>query len=199
MRRRTFLLGVGSTAIGVGTLVGSGAFSSATMEREAKINVVDDSAGVLSLIDTTESDVVHQTEGGELAIDFNQNGAGGVNVNAEYQIGEIVDAEFSSDEVLDDGSPQTSPAFEIHNRDTVAHELEVEYEFEDGAGDSMLYVQLENADGEIGEIWWRGSGDNDLSAAVDVDPGETVGVSIYIQTFDGDPDDDLSGSMTVSA
>lgn len=73
MRRRTFLLGVGGIAIGGGTLFGSGAFSSMTMDRRADTHVVDDSAGLLSLTGTTKS------------------GAGGVTLNVQTLDGDAAD------------------------------------------------------------------------------------------------------------
>lgn len=198
MKRRTLLFGVGSTAIGGGTLVGSGAFSSASMEREANIDVVNDSDGLLALVDTTESEIVRQTEAGELTIDFTAGSGEGVNVNSEYQIGAIDDNVFSEDP-LDAGSPQDDPAFQIVNNDTVDHEVGVEYAFENDAGSSAIYFQLENSGGESAEIWWRDSGDNGLSDTITVTPGESVGVSAYIWTTDGEVGDDLTGALTVSA
>lgn len=198
MKRRTLLFGVGSTAIGGGTLVSSGAFGSARMERQASVNVVNDSDGLLALVDATDSEIVRQTEAGELTIDFTAGTGEGVNVNSEYQIGAIDDGTFSKDP-LDVGNPQDDPAFRIVNNDTVDHEIGVEYAFENDAGSSAIYFQFENGGGDFAEIWWKGSDDNGLSTAITVTPGESIGVSTYIWTTDGEIGDDLTGALTVSA
>lgn len=198
MKRRTLLFGVGSTAIGGGTLVSSGAFGSARMERQASVNVVNDSDGLLALVDATDSEIVRQTEAGELTIDFTAGSGDGVNVNSEYQIGAI-DENILSEDPLEAGSPQDDPAFQIVNNDTVDHEVGVEYAFENDAGSSAIYFQLENGDGDFAEIWWKGSDDNGLSDTITVTPGESVAVSTYIWTTDGETGDDLTGALIVSA
>jgi hypothetical protein len=168
------------------------------MDREADIDVVNDSNGLLALVDTTESEIVRQTESGEVTIDFTAGGAGGVNVNSEYQVGAINDNIFSEDP-LDVGDPQDDPAFRIVNNDTVDHEVGVEYAVENDAGSSAIYFQLENGDGDFAEIWWRDSNDNGLSTTITVTPGESIGVSMFIWTIDGETGDDLTGALTVSA
>lgn len=50
MKRRTFLLGLGTTATGAGTLFGSGAFSSAEAERTVSVETADDDDAYLALI-----------------------------------------------------------------------------------------------------------------------------------------------------
>ena len=67
------------------------------------------------------------------------------------------------------------------------------------AGNSVLYVQLDNADHEIGMIWRKVTEDNDLPATLEVGSGKSVGLSTYMQTIDSDVADDFSEAMTVSA
>ena len=169
------------------------------MERQANVDVVNDSNGLLALIDSTESDIVRQTEAGALAIDFTAGGeAVGVNVNSEYQVGAIDDGTFSR-EPLEVGNPQDDSAFRIRNNDTRDHEVAVEYAFENDPGSSAIYFQFENGDGDFAELWWRNSSDNGLSATITVTPGQDIGVSTYIWTTDGEAGDDLTGALTVSA
>lgn len=49
MKRRTFVLGLGTTATGSGAMIGSGAFSSAEAERTVSVETANDSDAYLAL------------------------------------------------------------------------------------------------------------------------------------------------------
>ena len=86
MQRRTFLLGIGGTAIGASALVGSGAFSRAESQRDVSIDVAADQNAYLGL-DRCEGGANHgfariEPDSGHLRIDLNRSDNGGFGVNS---------------------------------------------------------------------------------------------------------------------
>lgn len=84
MKRRRFLVGTGSIAIGSTTLIGSGAFSSVEAERSVDVNVADDANAYLALRPSSSGNGEYATEeGGMLQITLGSADSGaGVNKNA---------------------------------------------------------------------------------------------------------------------
>ena len=85
MQRRTFLLGVGGTALGASALVGSGAFSRAESQRGASIDVAADQNAYVGL-DRCEGGANHgfarvDPDSGHLRIDLGRSDDGGFGVN----------------------------------------------------------------------------------------------------------------------
>jgi len=115
--RRKFLAGVGALASGSAAAVGTGAFTSASAERDANINVVADSNGLMELSSVTSGDLVRE-ENGELLIDFTSGqDASGVNLNSEYEVG---DPNFGSGNV-------SNPAFLLQNNSDNDVDLTITY------------------------------------------------------------------------
>lgn len=90
MKRRNFLIGTGSTAIGGSVLLGSGAFSRVESQRRVKIEVAEDPDAYLGLDGCPESANNSYTnideESGHLEIDMspdNPTDAGGQGVNSD--------------------------------------------------------------------------------------------------------------------
>ena len=89
MKRRNFLVGVGTTAIGGSALLGSGAFSRVESQRRAKIQVAKDPDAYLGLDgcpDSPNSSYTDITERGHLAIEMspeNPTEAGGQGINSD--------------------------------------------------------------------------------------------------------------------
>lgn len=86
MRRRKFVLGLGTVAVGGSTLLGSGAFSSVEAHRSITVEVADDNEAFLALVPTTEYTIV--SGNGMFTLDLTPNnptdaGGTGVNANAE--------------------------------------------------------------------------------------------------------------------
>jgi hypothetical protein len=86
MRRRKLLAGLGSLAAGGAALMGTGAMPAMSAERDANIEVVADSGGIISMSSDTTSDVVREN-GDQLQIDFSSNG--GINIDSVYQVGRL--------------------------------------------------------------------------------------------------------------
>lgn len=96
MNRRTLLatLGAaaGSTALGVGT----GAFTSTQADRTATVQVADDATGYVGLSPSTGSnDQFAQQQGGELLLEFDDSGNGGLGVgqSSEYKFEDVFTVE----------------------------------------------------------------------------------------------------------
>ena len=100
MERRKFLIGVGSTAVGTSALVGSGAFSSATVEdRGVDVNVADDASAYLALRATSP----YANDGGrQLQLDFSDNGRGkGVNEDSTFTFEDVFQVRNQGTETVD--------------------------------------------------------------------------------------------------
>jgi hypothetical protein len=129
VKRRKFVIGLGALVAGSGAALGTGASVSSTMDRDANVNVVNDSDGLLAIVvsEDVESDVLRETGDGEFTIDFTANGnADGVNVDSQYQIGSLFDVGAPMN--TDGNSPTVNPAFQIVNNDTVPRSVTVEYQ-----------------------------------------------------------------------
>jgi hypothetical protein len=153
MDRRKFLIAAGGTAIGTSALVGSGAFSAATVERDVDIAVVSDENGLLGLR-AGDTDLVNVgDDSGELSISFDlDNGGDGVNPDSTYQVGAIgdkaaggiesyvenastqPDPQVTTSDILygeavgDSETTPDDPAFCVMNQTNTDHNVEVFYE-----------------------------------------------------------------------
>lgn len=221
VKRRKFVIGLGALVAGSGAALGTGAYTSASLERDSNIDVVNDASGVLALVSDTDSDVIRETSGGQLAIDFTANGnAGGVNVDSRYQVGQFSHFPPGEVDALQDeafgswGDPYDDAAFFVQNNDTVSHDVTLTYTVEGTISGSQLYFQLQDADDDASndvtdEILIPNVAGRDNTASVTLDPGEKVGVSFQVDTGDGDPgfgagtdgstSEDLSGRLTISS
>ena len=95
MKRRKFLLGVGSAAAAGSALIGSGAFSQVDAQRQVTIQVAEDPNAYLGMNDcigrdgepTANSSFAEIDEDGHLAVDMGPSGYGpgdgGQGVNSE--------------------------------------------------------------------------------------------------------------------
>jgi len=102
MQRRKFIIGAGALASGSAAAVGTGAFSSASIEgRQADIELSTDSESLIALV-PGDSEDIYENDDGELTIDFEGSEGEGVNRNAKYTWG-------------DPDNPQEDYAFKIAN------------------------------------------------------------------------------------
>jgi len=220
MQRRKFIVGLGSLAAGGAAVTGTGAFSAMSASRDATIDVVNDTDGLIALRAGPQADGrVYETDGGELKIDFTSGAGGqGVNVNSRYQVGTWNTAGGDSDsdlswsssnpDLLKQSSGGITPAFEIHNLDDTSHDVAVEYEVDNPSmiGDASLHFQFvpqgtnSNANKQYLDI--DSSNPSDSFSGQDTGSGDNWAAVIFVDTRGAtqDPDDlDLSGTLTVSA
>jgi hypothetical protein len=95
MERRKFVIGMGSLAAGGAAATGTGAFTAATVSRDAEISVANDANGYLQLTAGGArgvGDKVADDGNGELRIDLGANASGsGINDQSKYQLGAMDD------------------------------------------------------------------------------------------------------------
>lgn len=93
MQRRTFVLSVGGTALTGGAVLGSGALSQVTADREATVEVAEDESGLIGITLDETSNHVEKTDGVySITLDgtnANEN-VSGVNADAETVLGGVV-------------------------------------------------------------------------------------------------------------
>jgi len=184
---RTLIVGLVSVVVlGLGTAVASSAFTTATIERDATIDVVTDANGPISLQDGNSGDVVVQATSGELTVDFsNPAGSTGVNPDATYTLGDTADA----------GSSGTY-AFSVTNTDSASHDLDFSYAFTgsdpDGGLTNVEFAIFDDTGSSEGTASESGS------ATVTVPSGETVNVVVTVDSTGLTASDTLSGTLTIA-
>ena len=178
------IAGVTMAVIIVAAALGASAYTSGTVERSSNVNVVSDDAGLIALEDGTSGDLVYMKSSGELGIDFTQGGAGGVNPEARYELGNPSDATNQS-------------AFNITNLDAESHDLTVSYTGA-GAGDGSdnIQFQIYNSTGSQVALVSEESTSAKLSG---VASGNTHYVVLVVDTHGVTNTTDLSGTLKVSA
>ncbi|MFB6251618.1 MAG: hypothetical protein ABEI27_08035 [Halobellus sp.] len=165
---------------------GASAFTAATVDRSANVDVVTDSNGLLALTDGNSGNLVFQ-EGstGQLSIDFTSGTADGANVNATFELG-------------DPTNPTTSNAFKIANRDDEQHQINVEYTGATTNGEDNLEFSIYDSDGNsVGSVTEEGTtasftapADDTFYVVVTVDTGGGAGTTDLTSTSD------LSGELS---
>ena len=110
MRRRSVIIGLGATAAGGGAIA-TGAFDTASAERDATVALADDASSLLSLTPLDES-FAFVDDAGELALVFDEveGGGTGFGSNTVYEVDEVFQVSNQGTEDLglfatvDDGS-----------------------------------------------------------------------------------------------
>ncbi|ELZ95808.1 hypothetical protein C440_05947 [Haloferax mucosum ATCC BAA-1512] len=161
------------------------AFTAASVDRSANIDVVADQNGLLALTDGTSGPLVYYNDE-QLAIDFAQGTATGANVDAEFVLG---DANDSKDE----------HAFTVTNNDGEAHDVSVQYvatQTDSNDDDNVEFVVFD-ADGDAVATLSEETDAQSFSAGA----GETFYVVVTVDTGHGVSEvlgsgDDLSGTLS---
>lgn len=187
---KTVHLAIIGVALLVGVaFIGASAFTTATLERDANIDVVADPSGIIALQDGTSGGLVQQEANGEIAIDFENAGAGlGANVQSRYELG-------------DPANPTTEYAFNITNQDTVSHQIELEYTVADGTGvgDGVNATEFQAYVGgtPVDAIESEEAG----TATYSLNSGQTSEVVVIVDTRKGNLQStgNLSGTLNITA
>lgn len=173
--------------IAISAAVGASAFTTGNVSRSASVDVVSDDAGLIALSDGTSGGLVSQASDGKLSIDFTSGGAGGVNPDATYQLGNPSD-------------PTNQTAFNISNLGAESHDLTVSYENVDAGatGDGTTNIQFQVYDSTGTQV--ATISEESTSATVSgVASGETLYVVMDIDTTGLTNSTSLSGTLNVSA
>ena len=184
MRSKFTVLAV--AIIAVSATLGASAYTTGSVSRSANVNVVSDDAGLIALADGTSGDLVWQQSDGTLGIDFTNGGAGGVNPEAHYELGNPSD-------------PTNQTAFNITNLDAESHSLTVEYTgvaatAVDGTPNIQFRV-FDSAGTEVATVTEEATS----GTVSDVASGSTLYVVMVVDTTGLTNSTDLSGTLQVSA
>lgn len=206
MKRRKFVIGLGSIAAGSAALGGSGAFSVARMDRQVDADVVTDSDAEIALVPDSlhdDTDMVRLNEDGELEISF----PNGVNINSFYSLGTPRDNRDDWEDLLHTGGERT---FRIKNNHDQDREIELEYNVDSELNENGSKLGIggrssEEHDGKYGtqvqNDWAAAENGGQISLSWDIPPGELVVVDMAIDTTreGASTDEDLGGTMTITA
>lgn len=170
----------------VGTIsFGASAFTAATIDRQATVDVVADENGLLALIDGNSGNLVFQNGSTEqLGIGFTNTNADGVNVNAKFELGNPDD-------------PTSSNAFKIKNRDDEQHQVNVAYTDANTNSEENLKITIYDGGGNrVGSVTEEGT-----TASFTTPPSNMFYVVVTIDTGGGSAGDltsasDLSGTVS---
>lgn len=177
---------IAGLVLGVPVILATGAFSSATIERTASVNVASDSEGLLGLKDGHPGqDIVIEKEDGTLAIDLSPGDAAGVNAGGTFLIG-------SNDQ------PMNDHAFRIVHQGTQPVSVTLNYDLSGSDPDGAANVKFDVYDG-VDQSHLGQATEAAGTTIPNVQPGDTLYVVIEIDTKGVSKGNDLSGAMDISA
>jgi hypothetical protein len=202
-KRRKFLAGLGALASGSAAAVGTGAFTSASLEnRTVSVGVESDSNSQIGLVAGDVPDI-SENSNGELELDLTGDEGEGVNANSQYTWG-------------DPESPNSNYAFALVNNDESNYEnIEFTYTLnnsdwlEDEGSESHIAFKLYR-DGNYSKVLDAPrplepveTESKSMAQGIIFDSGETWPVVVEVDTDPhtaeklNDGDIDLSGELTI--
>ena len=167
----------------VGTVsIGASAFTAATVERSANVDVVADSEGLLALTDGDSGNLVSQDGSTEqLGIDLESGTAAGANPNATFELG-------------NPAAPTTSNAFTIENQDAEQHQINVKYTGADtNSEDNLLFEIYDSTGTSVGTVTEEGTTASFTAPATD-----TFYTVVTVDTGGGSAATDLTSASDLS-
>ena len=181
MKRRKFVIGVGSLAAGSAAAVGTGAFSSVEADRSVSVEVGDDNDAYLGLEAVRDDIISDDGDGGQLSIDLGSQttaeGGEGFNDEAITKIEGVF-------RITNQGTREVGAGFgtefPIYNRN-----IEPEIEPIDGVTLKIPEEEVESFD--------------DSAEGAVLDSGESVTVDVEVDTLDYDPEEEEDGSVVIGA
>jgi len=170
MSQLTKTLLVAGILLVAGVSVGTSAFTTAQVDRQANVDVVADNTGLLGLTDGSSGDLVFQNSQSQLGIDFTAGTANGANTDARFELGNPDD-------------PSNSQAFVITNNDAESHVINANYNANtsDAATEDNLRFEIYDSNGSsVGTISASGTNasftapaNNQFYVVVTVDTGHS--------------------------
>ena len=146
VKRRKFVIGLGALAAGSGAAMGTGAFSSASIEdRSVNVAVNNDMNSQIALVPGGDPDISLSSNTGELQLDLTGSNGEGVNINSRYTWG-------------DPNDPANDHAFKLVNNDESTYQgsgsggpdagaVDFSYAFDDGSwlsnGDDQSFIRFQ--------------------------------------------------------
>ena len=213
MNRRDVVVGLGGL-VGAGALAsGTGAFSAAEVSRQAEIEVVDDSDGLVGLVANEAISGVQSDTGGELTISIGGDDPG-VNVSSVYQFGAFVSDDGVDDlpggtfsvvtdddpSDLSDGQNSLESAFAIVNQAADDFLVTVDFELNDDVEGGTEYAfELQSSQDGSGTREGLATSPITGQLTAQLATGESIGVSFIVNALDGVTEDEITGSLSLSA
>jgi hypothetical protein len=118
VKRRKFVIGLGALAAGSGAAMGTGAFSSASIEdRSVNVAVNNDMNSQIALVPGGDPDISLSSNPGELQLDLTGASGEGVNIGSQYTWG-------------DPNDPANDHAFKLVNNDDSGESYSVEMTYD---------------------------------------------------------------------
>ena len=167
----------------VGTVsIGASAFTAATVERSANVDVVADNNGLLALTDGNSGNLVSQDGSTEqLGIDLESGTADGANPNATFELG-------------NPAAPTTSNAFTIENQDAEQHQINVKYTGADTNGEDNLKFEIyDSTNTSVGTVTEEGT-----TASFTAPAADTFYTVVTVDTGGGSAATDLTSASDLS-
>ena len=169
--------------------LGAMAYTTGSVSRSVSADVVTDDTGLISL-QAGQNGLVYQKDSGALTVDFtNKATAGGVNVDAKFEIGDTSNA-------------NTSYAFNMTNLDAESHDFTFDYSgtanaTADAGADADANIQFKVYDASGTEVDM--ASEEAATGLVPIGAGETRYVVVVVDTHGLDSTADLSGTLKISA
>ncbi len=153
-----------------GVTVGTSAFTTADIDRQADVNVVADQQGLLGLTDGSSGNLVYQNSNDQLAIDFTNGSAQGANTDALFRLGNPNDV-------------TNSQAFIVTNNDDEDHQIDAAYTGSDSvtAEDNLRFEVYDSSGTSVGTIsasgtnaTWSATQNTEYYVVITVDTGHSA-------------------------
>lgn len=153
-----------------GVTVGTSAFTTADIDRQADVNVVADQQGLLGLTDGSSGNLVYQNSNDQLAIDFTNGSAQGANTDALFRLGNPNDV-------------TNSQAFIVTNNDGEDHQIDAAYTGSDSvtAEDNLRFEVYDSTGTSVGTIsasgtnaTWSATQNTEYYVVITVDTGHSA-------------------------
>lgn len=167
----------------VAGIIGATAYYTFTADRDVGMNVVNDSNGILILDPASTSDIVTLNSEGALSIDVTNVGADGVNLNSTMKIGNPND-------------PTNFSAFNVTNNHQSTQDVTFDYTYDSSPGVSGTFLTYRIYDSNGNHLATAAPSN---STTVTLSSGQTVHVTINVDTNDLDETHTLSGTLHLKA
>jgi len=219
MHRRALILGLGTTLAGT-TMFGTGAFSASQVrDRDANINVVNDADALIGLIPNDRVSGVNLVDG-QLAVAMTDGSPVGINANSVYQLGAFVENgsgglvdEFPNNafDPIQEENPsdrdedgEFSSAFLVANQTDEAKDVKFVFVRNGSNGsqsEGTRFAFEAHYDGAVEDtlVFSDKDDDDEIIVVKNLDPGESFGVSFFIDALNGDIGDAFSATFSVTA
>ena len=206
MNRRKFIVGLSAAALGSSATLGTGAFTSAQVNRAANISVVDDSQGLIGLIPNDDVAGVSEGDNGQLSISMTDPG---INVNSIYQFGHLMQNYSSetpewftletTDDPIKSGTDGFESAFLVTNQANstidITFTLDPTSSSSDAGGTKFVF-EIHDSDKKISDIRYPNQTAN---PSLTLRSGEAFGVSFFVNAIGGHVDDSFTASIEIDA